>query len=92
MPCQVAEADCLVDGPCGDELKRSDLVLQCGSLGVKCRVPHGDTLVVGPSDIGRVDPRYRRSAALGVALVENLQQIALHELVNGLCHRALLIA
>src|ERR1700712_4094573 len=76
----------------GDELKRSDFALQFGRLGVESGVPHGDTLVVRPLHIGSVGPCYRRSATPGVALVEDLEQIALHELLNGLGHRFLRIA
>ena len=51
----------------------------CCRLGVERVVSDVDSFVVGPPDIGRVDPRDRRPATFGVALVEDLEQIALHE-------------
>ena len=80
---QVAQPSCLVGRSRYDELKVAESPLELDGFGVQRITPDGDAVVVGPSDVVGIGARDRRAPAFMIALIEDLEQVGVHQFSDG---------
>jgi hypothetical protein len=81
----------LVDGAGRDEPKVAELLLKVNGFRLQLGMSDRYAVVVGPAHVGGLRPVNRSPAKLGVALVEDLDEVGLHQPGDHVGHSMLLI-
>jgi hypothetical protein len=69
-----------------DELEIAKFRLQLNGFGIQRGAPHGDAVVVGPPDVVGVDSPDRLPAKRTITLVEDLEEVGVHQVIDRVGH------